>query len=140
MNSSTLKKKSDMMRRVRSRDTGAEMQVRRLLHSLGYRYRLHKKDLPGRPDLVFLSRRKVIFVHGCFWHQHKGCPKAKRPKTNSQFWNGKLDRNIERDRENQKDLEKAGWDIFVAWECNIADLQGLEQALRTFLEQGRAAG
>jgi DNA mismatch endonuclease (patch repair protein) len=129
-----------MMGRIKSRDTGAEMQVRRLLHNLGYRYRLHIKDLPGRPDLVFLSRRKVIFVHGCFWHQHKGCPKAKRPKTNSQFWNGKLDRNIERDRENQKDLEKAGWDIFVAWECNIADIQGLEQALRTFLEQGRAAG
>ena len=140
MNSSTLKKKSDMMRLVKSHDTGAEMQVRRLLHSLGYRYRLHKKDLPGRPDLVFLSRRKVIFVHGCFWHQHKGCPKAKRPKTNSQFWSGKLDRNIERDRENQKDLEKAGWDIFVAWECNIADIQGLEQALRAFLERKNSVG
>jgi DNA mismatch endonuclease, patch repair protein len=140
MNSSTVKKKSEMMGRVKSRDTGAEMQVRRLLHSLGYRYRLHGKDLPGRPDLVFLSRRKVIFVHGCFWHQHKGCSKAKRPKTNVQFWDDKLNRNIERDRENQKDLEKAGWDVFIAWECKITDIQGLERDLRAFLERRISAG
>ena len=138
MNSPALKKKSEMMSRVKSRDTGAEMQVRRLLHSLGYRYRLHKKDLPGRPDLVFLSRRKAIFVHGCFWHQHNGCPKAKRPKTNTRFWHDKLNRNIDRDRENQKDLEKAGWDVFVAWECNIKDIRGLELALRAFLERKNA--
>jgi DNA mismatch endonuclease (patch repair protein) len=140
MSSPTSQKKSDMMRRVKSRDTGAEMQVRRLLHSLGYRYRLHKKDLPGRPDLAFLSRRKVIFVHGCFWHQHNGCSKAKRPKTNVQFWDDKLNRNIERDRENQKDLEKAGWDIFIAWECKITDIQGLEEDLRAFLERKVSAG
>jgi DNA mismatch endonuclease (patch repair protein) len=140
MNSPALKKKSDMMRLVKSHDTGAEMQVRRLLHSLGYRYRLHKKDLPGRPDLVFLSRRKVIFVHGCFWHQHNGCPKAKRPKTNTRFWNDKLNRNIDRDRENQKDLEEAGWDVFVAWECNIKDIRGLELALRAFLERKSSVG
>jgi len=136
MDSPTAKKKSDAMRRVKSRDTGAEMHVRRLLHGLGYRYRLHKKDLPGKPDLVFSGKRKVIFVHGCFWHQHKGCFKAKRPKTNTHFWNGKLDRNIERDRENRKDLEDSGWEVFVVWECKLADIRGLEQALRAFLDTG----
>ncbi len=138
MNSPTPKKKSDAMRRVKSRDTGVEMQVRRLLHGLGYRYRLHKKDLPGSPDLVFPSKRKVIFIHGCFWHQHKDCSKAMRPKTNTHFWNDKLDRNIERDRENQQDLEGAGWDVFVVWECKIADIRSLEQAIRTFLDPGNA--
>ena len=90
--------------------------MRRLVHGLGYRYRLHRRDLPGHPDLVFPGRRKVILVHGCFWHQH-GCPIYRYPKSRLDFWVPKLERNVERDRSNQARLRELGWDILVVWEC-----------------------
>ena len=106
-----------LMSRVRTRNTGPEMTVRRLLHTNGYRYRLHVKDLPGRPDLVFRSRRKVIFVHGCFWHRHPGCRRATLPKTRTRFWENKLESNRRRDVEVMTELRRMGWCPFVVWEC-----------------------
>jgi len=111
------------------------MIVRRAVHSLGYRYRLHAKDLPGKPDLVFRKRRKVIFVHGCFWHQHddKKCLDAKRPKSNTGYWNPKLTRNIERDRANQARLLSAGWESLIIWDCDTANLEQLTKRISKFL-------
>ena len=109
------------MSRVRSKDTGPEMAVRRLVFSLGYRYRLHDRSLPGRPDLVFTGPKKVIFVHGCFWHQHVSpdCPASIHPKSNIQFWSAKLKSNRDRDHRNQASLGDAGWAVLVIWECDI---------------------
>ncbi len=119
------------MGRVRGKNTSPEMIVRRLVHGKGYRYRLHGKELPGKPDLVFASRRKVIFVHGCFWHQHD-CAKAKRPATNVSFWNEKLDRNVARDRENLERLRDAGWEVLVIWECETGDPIALSSRITDF--------
>lgn len=125
--------RSRTMRAVKSRDTGAEMVVRRLVHSLGYRYRLHRKDLPGAPDLVFSARRAVIFVHGCFWHQHD-CPRGARiPKTNRDYWAPKLMRNKVRDLKNQDQLRSLGWRVLVAWECETQDRAELIRRVRRFL-------
>lgn len=108
------KERSERMSRVRSRDTKPELVVRRLVHSLGYRYRLHRRSLPGRPDLVFPGRRKVIFVHGCFWHRHAGCHSGTRvPKSRLDFWLPKLESNRERDRVNQAALAELGWDALT---------------------------
>lgn len=114
-------KRSEIMSRVRSKDTKAEMRVRSFLHRLGYRFRLHRRDLPGRPDIVLARCRAVIFVHGCFWHQHTGCSKAALPKTNAGAWTAKLDRNVERDRENSEALKAAGWRVVTVWECDLKD-------------------
>lgn len=125
--------RSRTMRAVKSRDTGAEMVVRRLVHSLGYRYRLHRKDLPGAPDLVFPARRAVIFVHGCFWHQHD-CPRGDRvPKTRREYWLPKLRRNRERDLNQQERLRKQGWRVLVVWECEIRDEPHMRRRIRRFL-------
>ncbi|WP_232462514.1 very short patch repair endonuclease [Bordetella genomosp. 9] len=105
------------MRAVKAKDTGPELVVRRLLHRAGLRYRLHDARLPGRPDLVFPSRRIVLFVHGCFWHQHSNCPAAARPKSNSEYWDRKLDDNIARDVRHRAALEAKGWTVLVIWEC-----------------------
>lgn len=111
--------RSRIMRCVKAANTGPEMIVRRLLHSLGYRFRLHRKDLPGRPDLVFPSRRKAIFVHGCFWHGH-ACPRgARKPKANRDYWERKIERNIRRDAANNHELECLGWSVLVLWECEL---------------------
>jgi DNA mismatch endonuclease (patch repair protein) len=112
-------KRSAVMRAVKSKDTTPEMKVRRLLHRAGYRFRLHRNDLPGKPDLVFLSKRAVILVHGCFWHQHPGCRHADRPSSNNPYWNKKLNRNAERDKANVSALEEKGWRALVLWECEI---------------------
>src|SRR4051812_39007217 len=104
-------KRSAVMRAVKSKDTAPEMKVRRLLHRAGYRFRLHRDDLPGKPDLVFPSKRAVIFVHGCFWHQHPGCRQADRPSSNNPYWNKKLNRNIERDRAHTAALCTQGWKV-----------------------------
>lgn len=122
------------MRSVRSTDTSPEMTVRRLLHSMGYRYRLHDKNLPGRPDIVFSGRKKVIFVHGCFWHGHECKAGHKIPKTNSEYWIAKLTRNKERDMRNQSLLTDLGWWILVVWECETRDVESLKQMLRSFLD------
>jgi DNA mismatch endonuclease (patch repair protein) len=121
------------MRRVRSVDTGPEMTVRRLAHGLGYRYRLHRKDLPGKPDLVFPARRKVIFVHGCFWHGHDCKAGRKQPKTNADYWTVKLGRNRARDLANQALLREHGWDVLVIWECRIRDRDALRADICRFL-------
>lgn len=110
------------MAAVRTRDTAPEMRVRRALHAAGLRYRLHDRRLPGSPDLVFARYRAVVFVHGCFWHQHPGCPKSALPATNHEFWAHKLRGNAERDRRQVAALEQAGWRVHVVWECESRDL------------------
>lgn len=121
------------MSRVRCSDTGPELIVRRLLYRMGYRYRLHAKSLPGKPDIVFWSRRKAIFVHGCFWHQH-GCQQYRMPKSRRMFWNEKLMANVERDRRNQIDLLEMGWDVWVIWECQLKQISGIQRRATEFLE------
>lgn len=117
-------RRSANMRAIRSKDTKPEMLVRRAAYALGYRYRLHRRDLPGKPDLAFIGRRKAIFVHGCFWHQHSGCREASRPKSNTGYWSPKLARNVERDAASLRALDAAGWQVLVIWECDMADLRG----------------
>lgn len=123
------------MSAIRGKGMKPEMLVRRLVHSMGYRYRLHRKDLPGKPDLVFGPRRKVIFVHGCFWHQHneKKCLDGRRPKSNVGYWAEKLARNVQRDVEHQAKLEKMGWNVLAIWECETNSLDALRQTIENFL-------
>jgi DNA mismatch endonuclease (patch repair protein) len=123
------------MRRVRGKDTGPELMVRHLVHGMGYRYRLHRRDLPGCPDLVFATRCKVIFVHGCFWHRHgdSGCKLARLPKSRLEFWLPKLEANRARDARNQNRIRSMGWDFLVIWECQLADRASLEEGIRRFL-------
>ena len=117
-----------MMSGIRGKNTRPEMIVRRALHAKGFRYRLHDRSLPGRPDLVFPRHRVALFVHGCFWHRHEGCPKATTPSTRPEFWQRKFDRNVERDREVRAAMRDLGWTPLVVWECDLApDKQ--EQAL-----------
>ena len=125
--------RSENMRRIRSKDTVPELTVRRLAYGLGYRYRLHRKDIPGNPDLVFPSRRKVVFIHGCFWHQHPACREGRPPKSNSAYWIPKLNRNLERDKKVRTELLAAGWDVLVIWECETGDHEALRQVLLAFL-------
>jgi DNA mismatch endonuclease (patch repair protein) len=122
-----------VMQAVRSEHTKPEMLVRRLIHRLGYRYRLHRRDLPGKPDLVFVSRHRAIFVNGCFWHGHECARGARPPKTNTEYWRSKIQRNVERDAANQLALEASGWHVLVVWECETRDSQRLERMLRKFL-------
>ena len=128
-------KRSEIMRRVKCESTGPEMAVRRLIHSLGFRYRLHRRDLPGCPDLVFPRLNKIIFVHGCFWHQHR-CPRAARPESRCEYWNKKLDGNLRRDRRNKVRLNNSGWSILVIWECQIKQsmLPKLTRRILRFLQ------
>lgn len=127
--------RSARMARIRGKDTGAELVVRRLIHSLGFRYRLHVAKLPGRPDLVFRKKRKVIFVHGCFWHRHDDprCKLARLPKSRLGFWVPKLEANRSRDRANQLKLERDGWGCLVIWECELRDKRALETRIKAFL-------
>lgn len=131
--------RSRVMRAVKSVNTGPEMTVRRQLHALGYRYRLHRKDLPGKPDLVFPGRRKAIFVHGCFWHVH-GCRRSRLPKTRQDYWIPKLARNRERDTENRFALEELGWTVLTVWECELKEMETLTARLRLFLDSDPANG
>ncbi len=125
------------MARVRSKDTRPEMAVRRLVHGMGYRYRLHGRDLPGCPDLVFPRLRKVLFVHGCFWHRHPNpeCKLARLPKSRLDFWLPKLEENRRRDREQQEALLDLGWRFLVVWECETPDIPNLVEKLRMFLAE-----
>ena len=130
--------RSEIMRAVRSKDTAPEMVVRRLVHGMGCRYRLHRKDLSGKPDLVFGPRRKVIFVNGCFWHGH-GCRRgARQPKANADYWRTKITRNVVRDRANVAALEAAGWQVLTIWECETAvvDREQLVNRIREFIGSG----
>lgn len=125
--------RSQRMARVRAKNTKPEMFVRRFVHAAGYRYTLHDANLPGKPDLVFGRRRKVIFVHGCFWHSHSACSFARIPKSNVYFWVGKLQRNRERDEENLKKLRELGWDALVLWECELRSCEALATKIKNFL-------
>ncbi|MFO7904035.1 MAG: very short patch repair endonuclease [Planctomycetota bacterium] len=134
MDSLTSTQRSERMSRVKAKDTKPELRVRRLVHGLGYRYRLHKRKLPGCPDLVFASRRKVIFVHGCFWHRHPGCRNTRLPKSKLDFWKPKLEANRERDLRNQRLLRQLGWTYLVVWECETGDVDRLAKKIVKFLE------
>ena len=109
------------MSAIKSKNTKPEIKVRKVLHSMGYRFRLHSKDLPGSPDIVLPKYKTVIFVHGCFWHRHHNCKYASTPKTRQEFWNKKFNENINRDKINQENLSSKGWKIIIVWECEIKD-------------------
>jgi len=132
----TRKRRSEIMSNIRGKDTKPEMIVRRLTHAMGYRYRIHRTDLPGKPDLVFPGRRKVIFVHGCFWHRHEdpACAKARLPKSNQDYWLPKLERNMVRDADHLTMLQLMGWDVLVLWECEIEKDTGIAERIRQFLD------
>lgn len=122
------------MSRISGKNTKPELAVRSLLHSMGYRFRLHRNDLPGKPDITFSKHKKIIFVHGCFWHGHIDCPRAKRPTTNKKFWREKLDKNIERDKITVNKLKQFGWDVLTVWTCEVSDTDKLINKLFSFLE------
>lgn len=132
MDTRTPEQRRRIMQAVKSENTGPELVVRRLLHGMGYRYRLHRRELPGKPDIVFLSRRKAIFVHGCFWHGHD-CPKGRLPKSRLDYWQMKLDKNRERDRTKAEELQKLGWSVLTIWQCETSDLEGLSIRLQDFV-------
>lgn len=127
--------RSRMMSRIRSKGTTPEIMVRRMLHRLGYRYRLHRTDLPGRPDLVFPSRRKVVFVNGCFWHYHAECSQAHVPVGNRDYWLPKLTRTRARDQLNASLLKSLGWDVMTVWDCELKELTNTTQRLTRFLDE-----
>ncbi|MGE0125419.1 MAG: very short patch repair endonuclease [Vicinamibacterales bacterium] len=131
----TKARRSWNMSRIKGRDTGPELAVRSVLHRLGFRFRLHRRDLPGRPDLVLVRLRVVIFVHGCFWHQHKGCRFAYKPKSNAAFWLSKLASNVERDRINVRELKALGWNVLTVWECQTSDVATLAARLAEALRK-----
>ncbi|MBA2934995.1 DNA mismatch endonuclease Vsr [Sphingomonas sp. CGMCC 1.13654] len=122
--------RSRIMRAVRRANTRPEIVVRRLLHRMGLRFRLHRRGLPGTPDIVLPGRHTAIFVHGCFWHRHSGCRMASMPKTRIDFWQQKFDRNVERDRDNERALVDQGWRVLTVWECETRDLEALAERLR----------
>jgi DNA mismatch endonuclease (patch repair protein) len=121
------------MRRIKAKDTKPEMVVRKLLHSMGYRYRLHAKELAGKPDVVFRRLKRAIFVHGCFWHQHGECREGRLPGTRPEYWIPKLGRNVERDHRHTESLTQAGWQVLILWECQLSDLKTLEKSLSAVL-------
>jgi DNA mismatch endonuclease, patch repair protein len=132
MDNLTVAERSARMARIRGRDTKPELVVRKLLFSLGYRYRIHVQGLPGRPDIAFPSLKKAIFVHGCFWHQH-GCGKYKQPASRLDFWLPKLDLNVRRDRRKLRQLNRAGWQYRIVWECQLCCQAALARRLSAFL-------
>ncbi|TIL83465.1 MAG: DNA mismatch endonuclease Vsr [Mesorhizobium sp.] len=127
--------RSERMSRIRGTNTKPELVVRKIAHSLGFRYRVHRRDLAGTPDLVFVTKRKVIFVHGCFWHRHtdSDCKLARLPKSRLDFWLPKLEGNAERDNKNQEKLKQMGWDVLVIWECQIKNCTSLPHTIQSFL-------
>ncbi len=125
----TKEKRSWNMSRIRSKDTKPELLVRSLLHHLGYRFRLHSKKLPGKPDIVLAKYKTVIFVHGCFWHRHNDCSRATTPKSNQEYWNSKFNRNVQRFSDVSEQIKNLGWNVMVVWECEIKDIDGLTEKL-----------
>lgn len=130
-------KRSWTMAQVKGRDTGPEKAVRTLLHHMGYRFRLQRKNLPGKPDIVLPRFKTALFVHGCFWHRHPDCKRATTPASNTSYWNAKFARTVTRDAKNQKELEALGWRVLVVWECELKDLTVLQQKLYHFLSPNR---
>jgi DNA mismatch endonuclease (patch repair protein) len=131
----TVARRSWLMSRVKSKDTSPELAVRRIVFRMGYRYVLHDRRLPGKPDLVFPWRRKIIFVHGCFWHGHRGCKYARLPKTRVSFWSDKVDTNRRRDIRNRRRLRAAAWDVLVVWQCDLKRMDRLVGRLHDFMEE-----
>lgn len=125
--------RSRRMSLIRSKGSAPEMKLRRLVHRMGFRYRLHVKELPGTPDLVFPSRQSVIFMHGCYWHRHEGCKLARLPKSKLDFWKPKLEANKERDSLVRQQLTAQGWRVLVVWECEMADTEKVSSVVRDFL-------
>lgn len=126
--------RSENMRRIRSKNTGPELTVRRLLRSIGFTgYRIHRKELPGKPDIAFVGRKKAILIHGCFWHGHSCSEGQRHPKTNADYWLPKIERNRARDASQLKELHQLGWDVMTVWECDLRDLPLLSQRLTEFL-------
>ncbi|HEX3880109.1 MAG TPA: DNA mismatch endonuclease Vsr, partial [Bryobacteraceae bacterium] len=125
--------RSAVMKRVRSRDTQPEMAVRSMVHRMGFRYALHRRDLPGNPDMVFPSRQRIIFVHGCFWHGHSCRSGRNRPASNTDYWIAKLNRNVARDSSNRRRLRSLGWRMLVVWECELKDPERLRARIARFL-------
>ena len=134
------KKRSEIMSRIRGRDTEPEMIVRKIAHGLGFRFRLHRRDLPGSPDLLFPRYRAVIMVHGCFWHRHPGCKYASSPKTRVRFWEDKFEGNVVRDRRNEGALDGLGWRVMVIWECETRDREAVAERIVDFLRCGDRKG
>lgn len=128
----TAEKRSKIMSHIRGKDTDVEKRVRSLLHSLGYRFRLHVDGLPGKPDIVLPKYASIVFVHGCFWHGHKGCKRASIPQTNREFWIRKITGNVQRDTRTVRDLRKLGWKVLVIWQCQTRNLAELENRIAKF--------
>jgi DNA mismatch endonuclease (patch repair protein) len=137
MDPKAAERRRENMRRIRGKDTKPEMLVRRLVHRLGFRYRLHRRDLPGTPDLVFPRHQKVLFVHGCFWHQHSGCRVAHLPKSNLSYWAPKLIGNVKRDAKHLDNLVALGWQTLIVWECEIKNTRALQKRIIRFLAKRR---
>jgi DNA mismatch endonuclease, patch repair protein len=135
MDTVTPETRSRMMRAVRGKNTKPELIVRGLAHELGFRFRLHRTDLPGTPDLVFSRLYSVILVHGCFWHRHRGCAATTTPKDNAELWAAKFRRNVERDRTTVRALRALGWQVLIVWECQTRDAPSLRQKLKCYLEK-----
>ena len=129
-------RRSELMSRIRSKNSKVELAVRSLVHRMGYRFRLHRKNLPGKPDMVFPGRKKAIFVHGCFWHWHPDpdCKRARMPKSRPEFWKPKLEGNRRRDRENKEKLSDLGWEVLEIWECEVGDLEKIAERIKEFLD------
>ena len=134
MDTLTRAERSIRMALIRSKDTKPELAVRSLIHGMGYRYRLHGKELPGHPDLMFAGRSKVIFVHGCFWHLHRNCPRCRPPKSRLDYWQPKLENNAARDKLVRRALRKLGWRSLVVWECELHNLEKLSRKIVAYLE------
>lgn len=128
-------RRSQIMGRIKGKNTAPELVVRRVAHGLGYRFRLHRKDLPGSPDLVFPRHAKAILVHGCFWHGHEGCRRGALPKSRVEYWTEKISSNKERDQRKQTELEEAGWEVLVVWECETKDVEAVADKVERFLSR-----
>jgi DNA mismatch endonuclease, patch repair protein len=135
MDTLSKRQRSERMSLIKAKNTGPELTVRRIAHALGYRFRLHRRDLPGRPDLVFPRLKATIFVHGCFWHRHPdpNCHLARMPKSRVRFWRNKLEGNRQRDLRKQQELANQGWRVLILWECELKDRAAIAQKLRSFL-------
>ena len=137
MDTLTRAERSEIMARVLSKNSRPELLVRKIIFALGHRYRLHARNLPGCPDLVFRPKKKVVFVHGCFWHRHTNCALARMPKSRLDFWIAKLEGNRERDRRNKRTLSREGWKVLTIWECQLKDVVRVESRIRRFLDEER---
>ena len=123
------------MSRIKGKDTKPELVVRSILHKMGYRFRLHRKDLPGTPDIVLPKYKTVIFLHGCFWHRHKGCKYAYTPKSRVKFWKDKFAETVKRDKQHLKQLKENGWEVFIVWECETKDMDNLKKIINKISQE-----